>query len=372
FVINPKFSPMELLASICDELHLDYTPLQPSIKEYIEKLFAYLIDAHSRGRNTVLVIDEAQNLSVEALEHVRALTNLETNEQKLLQIILIGQPELKTLLAKPELEQVDQRITARFHIGPLSLNETNRYINHRLFVAGAKQKIFSIANIKQIYRFSKGVPRRINILCDRILLGAYTIRKSKITSQIIKQSAEEVFGNVPLNESVLPKALAASVAVFLISGVAAFAFTNYSFNTDKLPGSLSSVVDENTSLKITDKSAAMLKENKKEQLVVEENNTEEKIQQEPKDKVAIINKKSKSQIDEQIASFKLNNNSDRDGNEKELDKPLGLVSMTEEVTIPTSETANSSSDVDKLDGREINLNSLAMEKLTSNCLGCGP
>lgn len=224
FVINPKFSPMELLASICDELHLSYSTFHPNIKEYVKKLYTYLIEAHARGRSTVLVIDEAQNLSVEALEHVRALTNLETNEQKLLQIILIGQPELKTLLARPELEQVNQRITARFHIGPLSLNETNRYIYHRLLVAGAKQKIFSPANIKQIYKLTKGVPRRINILCDRVLLGAFTLGKNKISSQIIKQSAEEVFDDDSAYTGMLPKALAASVFALLISGAGVFAY----------------------------------------------------------------------------------------------------------------------------------------------------
>jgi general secretion pathway protein A len=224
FVINPKFSPMELLASICDELHLSYSTFHPNIKEYVKKLYTYLIEAHARGRSTVLVVDEAQNLSIEALEHIRALTNLETNEQKLLQIILIGQPELKTLLARPELEQVNQRITARFHIGPLSLNETNRYIHHRLLVAGAKQKIFSAANIKQIYKLAKGVPRRINILCDRVLLGAFTLGKNKISSQIIKQSAEEVFDNAPAYAGMLPKALAASVLTLLISGVSVFAY----------------------------------------------------------------------------------------------------------------------------------------------------
>ena len=239
FVINPKFSPMELLASICDELNLEYSVFQPSIKEYVKKLNTYLIEAHSKGRNTVLVIDEAQNLSVEALEHVRALTNLETNDQKLLQIILIGQPELKTLLAKPALEQVNQRITARFHIGPLSLNETNHYINHRLLVAGAKQKIFSDANIKQIYRLSKGVPRRINILCDRILLGAYITHKNKITSEIIRQSAGEVFGIVPFDNGIFPKALAASIFALLISGLSILVYQNYKIDSQITQSSLS-------------------------------------------------------------------------------------------------------------------------------------
>lgn len=248
FVINPNFSPKELLASICDELQISYSSFQPGIKEYVKRLNEYLIDAHSKGRSTVLVIDEAQNLSIEALEHVRALTNLETNDQKLLQIILIGQPELRVLLAKPELEQVNQRITARFHIGPMSLNETNHYINHRLSVAGAKQKIFSVANIKQIFRLSKGVPRRINILCDRVLLGAYTIRKSKISSDIINQSAQEVFGEAPAYSSMLPKALAASVSILLISGLAIFAYQNYIFDKPVLMSSLNVLSEKNIQL----------------------------------------------------------------------------------------------------------------------------
>lgn len=253
FVVNPKFSPMELLASICDELHIAYSSFQPGIKEYVKKLNEYLIEAHSKGRSTVLVIDEAQNLSIEALEHVRALTNLETNDQKLLQIILIGQPELKTLLVKPELEQVNQRITARFHIGPLNLNETNHYINHRLMVAGAKRKIFSVANVKQIYKLSKGVPRRINILCDRILLGAYTIRKSKISPEIINQSAQEVFGETVSASQMLPKALAASISVLLVSGLALFTYQNYPFKAPKLQSSLNVLSEKNILLASRDK-----------------------------------------------------------------------------------------------------------------------
>ncbi len=231
FVINPKFLPMELLASICDELHLGYSTFQPSIKEYVKKIYTYLIEAHARGRNTVLVIDEAQNLSIDALEHVRALTNLETNEQKLLQIILIGQPELKTLLAKPELEQVNQRITARFHIGPLSLRETGHYINHRLLVAGAKQKIFSSSNIKHIYKITRGVPRLINILCDRILLGACTMQTSKISTKIIRQSDDEVFDSPATYNGLFPKALAAGVFAILIFGAVAFVYQNTKFDT---------------------------------------------------------------------------------------------------------------------------------------------
>ncbi len=238
FVINPKFSPMELMASICDELKLSYSSFQPSIKEYVKKLHAYLIEAHAKGRNTVLVIDEAQNLSIDALEHVRALTNLETNEQKLLQIILIGQPELKELLSKPELEQVNQRITARFHIGPLNLKETIYYINHRLTIAGATHKVFTESNIEQIYSITKGVPRLINILCDRILLGAYTLATHKITRKVIDQSAKEVFDREPSNIDIFPKALAASIFAVIISGTVVFVYQNYNFK----PASLNEVI----------------------------------------------------------------------------------------------------------------------------------
>lgn len=296
FVINPKFSPMELLASICDELHLGYSTFQPSIKEYVKKLYTYLIEAHGKGRSTVLVIDEAQNLSVEALEHIRSLTNLETNDQKLLQIILIGQPELKTMLARPELEQVNQRITARFHIGPLSLKEANRYINHRLLVAGAKQKIFSTANIKQIYKLTKGVPRRINILCDRILLGAFTLGKSKISSNIIKQSAEEVFDNVSSYSEMLPKALAASIVAVLISAAAVFTYQNNKFDSHALLGSFNTPSEDKialatdaSELNVIKKQAITAKKN-----VVEEVETVEKVE---------INPVIEKQINEKKANY---------------------------------------------------------------------
>jgi len=226
FVIHPQYSPTELLSSICDELHIAYSIFQPSVKDCVKKLSTYLIDAHAKGRNTVLVIDEAQNLSIDALEHIRALTNIETNDLKLLQIILVGQPELRGMLARPELEQLNQRITARFHIGPLSMRETNQYISHRLSVAGATQALFSSANIKLVFRLTRGVPRLINILCDRVLLGACTLRRHEINAAIIKQSAAEVFNHDMPNSSLFPKAAAAGLIVLLISGVLMLAFQN--------------------------------------------------------------------------------------------------------------------------------------------------
>ncbi len=233
FVINPNLSPVELLASICEELNINISSIQQSVKEYVKIINDYLIKSHAQGRSTVLVIDEAQNLSVDAMEHIRALTNLETNELKLLQIILIGQPELKTLLAKPELEQVNQRITARFHIGPLSMAETDYYINHRLVVAGAKHKIFTKDNIKQIYSLTRGVPRLINILCDRVLLGAYTLGTASITKKIIKQSANEVFNQSSASVGMLPKALAASLLAFLISAAVVISLKDVNIGLSK-------------------------------------------------------------------------------------------------------------------------------------------
>ena len=278
FVINPKFSPLELLASICDELKISYSYFQPNVKEYVKKIHEYLIDAHAKGRNTVLVIDEAQNLSADTLEHVRALTNVETNEEKLLQIILIGQPELKDLLAKPELEQVNQRITARFHIGPLNLNETNHYISHRLSIAGATQTIFTKSNIKQIHRLSCGVPRLINILCDRILLGAYTLSQLNITSAIIKQSADEVFESKQTNRDRYPRALVASLFALLISGAVVFAYQNSKPNLIENKITINATdADIHTEDKIHENNHDLTYENDDRYIVNEDNASEDKV-----------------------------------------------------------------------------------------------
>ena len=275
FVINPKYSALELLASICDELKISYSYFQPNLKEYTKKLYKYLIDAHAKGRNTVLVIDEAQNLSADTLEHVRSLTNVETNEEKLLQIILIGQPELRDLLAKPELEQVNQRITARFHIGSLNLYETNQYIKHRLTIAGSSQPIFTKSNIRQIHRLSRGVPRLINILCDRVLLGAYTLGQRKITSSIIKKSADEVFDRRKDESNFFPKTIAASLFALLISGAVVFAYQSTKLNFIEIHKPSDPI--ENTELdeKLIDEDALAQHIQKEEPIVDYEHNNEQ-------------------------------------------------------------------------------------------------
>jgi len=194
-VLNPKYTSEELLAAICDELGIAYTQTDASIKSYIDALNNYLLESHAKGRNTVLILDEAQNLGVDVLEQIRLLTNLETDCSKLLQIILVGQPELLEQLQRTELRQLSQRITARFHIGALSRNELEAYINHRLSVAGVQGRLFPAATLNRLYRMTKGIPRLINILCDRALLGAFVERQNRVEVNVLKKAASEVLGN---------------------------------------------------------------------------------------------------------------------------------------------------------------------------------
>lgn len=193
-IINPKLNPNDLLASICDELKVTYSKIHPSSKTYINNLNEHLIKTHAEGRNTILIVDEAQNLSDDALEHIRVLTNLETDEQKLLQIILIGQPELRERLNSPGLEQLNQRITARFHLRALSPKQVKEYVRHRLKIGDGDTELFSNSNINCMYKLTGGIPRLVNVLCDRTLLGAYVSRKKKISNDIIRKAAREALG----------------------------------------------------------------------------------------------------------------------------------------------------------------------------------
>lgn len=192
-ILNPRISEHELLQTLCDELRINYSPgLSP--KQIIDRLNHHLLQIHAEGRRTVLIIDEAQNLSRAVLEQIRLLTNLETNKEKLLQIILIGQPELADVLERPDLRQLSQRITARYHLLPLSQRETEAFIKHRLLVAGCDKALFSNRAVKQVYRHSKGIPRLINLVCDRALLGAYAGDKPKVGAGIVTRAAGEVLG----------------------------------------------------------------------------------------------------------------------------------------------------------------------------------
>jgi len=193
-VLNPRLSETELLANICDELSVGYPAGTESLKELVDLLNRHLLDLHAKGRHGVVIIDEAQNLSPNVLEQVRLLTNLETAKRKLLQIILIGQPELHDLVNRREMRQLAQRITARYHLKPLNRSETIAYIQHRLAVGGLPPALFSRGAIASIYRRSHGIPRIINSLSDRCLLGAYAQNRKSVTRGLVRQAAVEVFG----------------------------------------------------------------------------------------------------------------------------------------------------------------------------------
>ena len=229
-VLNPRLSPVELLETICEELHLDIAHLdgegkRGSVKALTDALNAYLLDAYAKGLRVVLIIDEAQNLSVEALEQVRLLTNLETDTQKLLQIILLGQPELREMLARPELRQLAQRITARYHLTPLDANETATYLRHRYRVAGGLHLPFDAAAIKRIHAHSGGVPRLINVIAERALLGGYAHDDTRIDAHTVDRAARETLAPKSTRLAgprwLLPAGIGAT-ALLLVAGVYAW------------------------------------------------------------------------------------------------------------------------------------------------------
>ncbi len=193
-VLNPRVNVRELLITICEELGLKNCAKAPDNKTLIDKLNARLLEGHERGRRTVLVVDEAQNLEIEVLEQLRLLTNLETETTKLLQIILIGQPELRATLARGDLRQLAQRITGRYHLGALGIDDTAAYVLHRLSIAGAQRALFTQRALNEVHRLSGGTPRLINVICDRALLGAYTAEQAQVTPQLVRAAAIEVGG----------------------------------------------------------------------------------------------------------------------------------------------------------------------------------
>ncbi|MDQ1336276.1 MAG: ral secretion pathway protein, partial [Thermodesulfobacteriota bacterium] len=193
-VLNPKQTAIELVASLCDELKIAYPAGTDSLKVLIDLLNRHLLSIHASGRRTVLIIDEAQNLSIDVLEQVRLLTNLETTTRKLLQILLIGQPELQIMMAQPELRQLGQRITARYHLSPLLSDETAAYVQHRLEVAGGRRRLFTKGSLRLVHSLSGGIPRLINTICDRALLGAYAKQLDHVDRRLVRKAASEVMG----------------------------------------------------------------------------------------------------------------------------------------------------------------------------------
>lgn len=212
FIFNPTVTCLELCTAICEELSIAIPKnCQQSLKAMQARIYQHLLKNHSQGHNTLLIVDEAQSLSISVLEQLRLLTNLETNEHKLLQIILLGQPELRNKISQPELRQLAQRITARFHLEPLRQHEVQPYIQHRLAVAGVERPLFDQRLCKKIFQRSKGIPRLINVICDRTLLGAYTLEQETITAPVLDQAIEEVLGR-PFRPYIEPLSYFAAVA----------------------------------------------------------------------------------------------------------------------------------------------------------------
>ena len=224
-ILNPRVTPVEFLLTICEELGVPLDAAdRDSVKQMVDALNRRLLSAHAEGRRVIVIVDEAQNLSAEVLEQVRLLTNLETATQKLLQIILIGQPELRELLDRTDLRQLAQRITGRYHLRPLSREETLQYVRHRLRVAGASGEIFTPAALREVHRLSSGIPRVINVCCDRALLGAYTQEQRTLGPALVRRAAGEVYGR-----RFAPRWLRWTAGALLLAGAAAAAFAGFGY-----------------------------------------------------------------------------------------------------------------------------------------------
>lgn len=217
-ILSPQLTTLEFLETIIDELHCAQ-PAERTVKAQIDVLNAHLMRAHAAGRRVVLIVDEAQTLSPELLEQVRLLTNLETAKQKLLQIILIGQPELRDVLDRSEMRQIAQRITGRYHLEPLTKHDTQAYVNHRLRVAGAQRDVFTRAAVRTLHRYARGIPRLINVIADRTLLAAYTRDRRTVDATLVRAAAAEVFGIRRKTTPWWPVATATAGALALLFGV---------------------------------------------------------------------------------------------------------------------------------------------------------
>jgi general secretion pathway protein A len=224
YIFNPKLTREELLSTVCDELGIPYAVGTTSVKVFVDLINSYLLQAHAKGRRTVLIIDEAQNLHPSVLEQLRLLTNLETSQRKLLQIILVGQPELRERLAQHELRQLAQRVVARYHLEPLSRAELTSYVSHRLAVAGVRRTLFAPKVLDRLFRLTEGTPRLVNVICDRALLGAYVEGRDGVDPRILARAAREVLGDAPApaagNRPALRRLAAAGVVLALGLGAA--------------------------------------------------------------------------------------------------------------------------------------------------------
>ena len=282
FIINPKLSARELMASICDELNITYPP-SASIKILNDLINQYLLSAHADNRHTVLIIDEAQNLRIDVLEQLRLLTNLETSEKKLLQIILLGQPELREMLAQNDLRQLAQRVTARYHLHELNKVEVGAYTQCRLAVAGRRGRLFTIKAINTLYKQSGGVPRLINLIADRALLGAYASQSEMVEAGHIKSAYREIQGEKvkrPLKLSINQAWLLPVAATLLVISVGIFFSLNKtSFSSDQIMLTPKGIVNEGVEIdpittpesKADNTTIVQNKDNKPQDISVNEN-----------------------------------------------------------------------------------------------------
>lgn len=254
-ILNPMLTPKELLATICEELGIDVSGFHDSSKNMVTALNAFLLQQHALNRRVVVVIDEAQNLSPEALEQVRLLTNLETAKDKLLQMVLLGQPELRLLLQRQDLRQLAQRITARYHLAPLAEQETFAYVRHRMQVAGARQNPFKRSAMRVLHRRSGGIPRLINIIADRALAGAYSREMNSVNSRMVNVAANEVQPSESrVRRNSLPLTVAVSSAL-LLAAVSVFMFGLPQLNK-QLPAAAAPSETVITSMSVGDRKAA--------------------------------------------------------------------------------------------------------------------
>jgi general secretion pathway protein A len=221
-ILNPTLSALELLATICDELGLNYNENKASLKYFTDRILNKLANNHTDGINTVLIVDEAQHLLPEVLEQLRLLTNLETNREKLLKVLLIGQPELQQLLKRNELRQLAQRITARYHLLPLNGHEVKEYIAHRLSVAKGDRSIFSKSTLQAVYQISAGIPRVINLLCDRALTLTFTTQQPVVRRHIFIAAAQQILGDDVVKQRQGKQWTMVLGTVFLVSALLGF------------------------------------------------------------------------------------------------------------------------------------------------------
>lgn len=222
-ILNPNISPIELLENIFKEFKIPTRGIKGKLNAMVEKLNERLLQWWADGKNTLVIIDEAQNIPRDTLEQLRLLTNLETDQQKLLQIILIGQPELKQLMQRKDLRQLAQRITSRYHLQPLSKTETKQYIKHRVTVSGGNKGLFSNKAINQIFKQTQGIPRLINVLCDRSLLVAFAKESPTVGTKHVRQAISEIYPDQKYRQ--IPWVI---LAVVLLAIMTIFIAWNYS------------------------------------------------------------------------------------------------------------------------------------------------